>query len=97
MDIEIFQLVLIFSTVLALRHGGAAGGKKVFIFCRACRGDQRHLRSDQLSAAGAEYDRSRKMMADDVNAAIRGARAGGATTIVVNDSHGRCATCGSKS
>jgi len=44
--------------------------------------------SDQLSAAGAEYNRSRKMMADDVNAAIRGARAGGATTIVVNDSHG---------
>jgi D-amino peptidase len=44
--------------------------------------------SDQLSAAGAEYGRSRKMMADDVNAAIRGARAGGATTIVVNDSHG---------
>jgi D-amino peptidase len=44
--------------------------------------------ADQLSAAGAEYGRSRKMMADDVNAAIRGARAGGATTIVVNDSHG---------
>ena len=27
-------------------------------------------------------------MADDTNAAIRGARAGGATEIVVNDSHG---------
>ena len=33
--------------------------------------------SDQLSATGAEYGRSRKLMADDVNAAIRGARAGG--------------------
>jgi len=44
--------------------------------------------SDQLSAGGAEYDRSRRLMADDVNAAIRGARAGGATRIVVNDSHG---------
>jgi len=44
--------------------------------------------SDQLSATGAEYGRSRKMMADDVNAAIRGAQAGGAKTIVVNDSHG---------
>ena len=43
---------------------------------------------DQLSASGAEYGRSRKLMADDANAAIRGARAGGATTIVVNDSHG---------
>jgi D-amino peptidase len=44
--------------------------------------------SDQLSATGAEYNRSRKMMAEDVNAAIRGARRGGATEIVVNDSHG---------
>ena len=44
--------------------------------------------ADQLAAAGAEYGRSRKMMADDVNAAIRGAKAGGATDIVVNDSHG---------
>ena len=44
--------------------------------------------SDQLSATGAEYGRSRKMMADDVNAAVRGARRGGATEIVVNDSHG---------
>lgn len=43
---------------------------------------------DQLAAGGAEYDRSRRLMADDVNAAIRGARAGGATRIVVNDSHG---------
>jgi D-amino peptidase len=44
--------------------------------------------SDQLSAAGAEYTRSRRLMADDVNAAIRGAREGGATEILVNDSHG---------
>ena len=44
--------------------------------------------SDQLAATGAEYSRSRKLMAEDVNAAIRGARAGGATEIVVNDSHG---------
>jgi D-amino peptidase len=35
-------------------------------------------------------------MADDTNAAIRGARAGGATQIVVNDSMAACATCGSK-
>jgi D-amino peptidase len=44
--------------------------------------------NDQLSAGGAEYGRSRKLMAEDVNAAIRGALAGGATAIVVNDSHG---------
>ena len=44
--------------------------------------------SDQLSADGREYGRSRKLMAEDTNAAIRGALAGGATDILVNDSHG---------
>jgi D-amino peptidase len=43
---------------------------------------------DQLSASGREYDRSRKLMADDANAAVRGAIAAGATEVVVNDSHG---------
>lgn len=65
----------------------AQTGKKVFISADM-EGISGISASDQLSAAGAEYGRSRKMMADDVNAAIRGARAGGAATIVVNDSHG---------
>ena len=65
----------------------AQSGKKVFISADM-EGISGISASDQLSAAGAEYGRSRKMMADDVNAAIRGARAGGAATIVVNDSHG---------
>jgi D-amino peptidase len=42
----------------------------------------------QLFSGGAEYARSRKLMADDANAAVRGALAAGATEIVVNDSHG---------
>jgi D-amino peptidase len=62
-------------------------GKKVFISVDM-EGISGISGSDQLSAAGAEYGRSRKLMADDTNAAIRGARAGGATEIVVNDSHG---------
>ena len=66
---------------------GAQTGKKVFISADM-EGISGISASDQLSATGAEYGRSRKMMADDVNAAIRGARAGGATTILVNDSHG---------
>jgi D-amino peptidase len=65
----------------------AQPGRKVFISADM-EGISGISASDQLSAAGAEYGRSRKMMADDVNAAIRGARAAGATTIVVNDSHG---------
>jgi D-amino peptidase len=43
---------------------------------------------DQLSAGGSEYARSRKLMAEDANAAIRGALLGGATDVLVNDSHG---------
>ena len=65
----------------------AQPGKKVFISADM-EGISGIAGSDQLSAAGAEYGRSRKMMADDVNAAARGARAGGASVIVVNDSHG---------
>jgi D-amino peptidase len=70
--------------------GGAASAqtpKKIFISVDM-EGISGISGSDQLSADGAEYNRSRKLMADDVNAAVRGARAGGATEIVVNDSHG---------
>ena len=62
-------------------------GKKVFISADM-EGISGISGSDQLSSSGAEYGRSRKLMADDVNAAVRGARAAGATVIVVNDSHG---------
>ncbi|MGV3520615.1 MAG: M55 family metallopeptidase [Luteitalea sp.] len=65
----------------------AQPGKKVFISVDM-EGISGIAGDDQLSAAGAEYNRSRRLMADDANAAIRGARAGGATEIVVNDSHG---------
>jgi len=44
--------------------------------------------NDQTSAGQPEYGRARKLMAEDANAAIRGAFAGGATEVVVNDSHG---------
>jgi D-amino peptidase len=43
---------------------------------------------DQVNAGGAEYGRSRKLMAEDLNAAVRGAIEAGATDILVNDSHG---------
>lgn len=79
-------LTIIASAMLATVPS-AQTGKKVFISADM-EGISGISASDQLSAAGAEYNRSRKMMADDVNAAIRGARRGGATDIVVNDSHG---------
>ncbi|WP_164419135.1 M55 family metallopeptidase [Streptomyces salinarius] len=37
---------------------------------------------------GRDYERGRRMMAEDVNAAVRGALAAGATHITVNDAHG---------
>jgi D-amino peptidase len=43
---------------------------------------------DQVTAGAPEYGRSRKLMAEDLNAAIRGALDAGATDILVNDSHG---------
>ena len=42
---------------------------------------------EQVIGPGAEYERGRRLLLDEVNAAIDGALAGGATEIVVNDSH----------
>jgi len=79
-------VAVVLSVVVGL-VGSAQGGKKVFISADM-EGISGISGSDQLSATGSEYNRSRKLMADDVNAAIRGAAAGGASEIVVNDSHG---------
>lgn len=80
-------LAAVAASILLSFPAGAQPGKKVFISADM-EGISGISGSDQLSATGSEYGRSRKMMADDVNAAIRGARAGGATAVVVNDSHG---------
>ena len=80
-------VTLALAALLGFDTTGAQTGKKVFISADM-EGISGISASDQLSSAGAEYNRSRKMMADDVNAAIRGARRGGATDILVNDSHG---------
>ena len=42
---------------------------------------------DQVDPLHPEYSRFRKLMTGDVNAAIRGAFAGGATSVVVSDGH----------
>jgi D-amino peptidase len=42
---------------------------------------------DQVNPEHAEYNRSRKIMTEDVNAAIRGATAAGADEIIVSDGH----------
>lgn len=72
--------------VLAL-PAGAQNASKVFI-CVDMEGISGVSSAEQTGGTGADYSRARKMMADDVNAAIRGAVDGGATEIVVIDSHG---------
>ena len=76
--------VLFFAIVVV---EATAQGKKVYISVDM-EGISGVVGEDQTSAGQAEYGRSRKLMAEDANAAIRGAFAGGATEVVVNDSHG---------
>lgn len=44
--------------------------------------------ADDVQPQGRDYERGRVMMTEDVNAAVRGALAAGATSVVVNDAHG---------
>jgi D-amino peptidase len=44
--------------------------------------------ADQLSPGGFEYERFRRFMTDEALAAVKGAKAAGATEVVVSDSHG---------
>ncbi|HLN05991.1 MAG TPA: M55 family metallopeptidase [Acidimicrobiales bacterium] len=45
----------------------------------------------QCRGPGPEYETSRRLLLDEVNAAIDGAFDGGATEVLVNDSHGAMA------
>ena len=44
--------------------------------------------AQDVQPGGRDYERGRVMMTEDVNAAVRGALAGGATQVTVNDAHG---------
>ncbi|MFB7461768.1 M55 family metallopeptidase [Streptomyces sp. NPDC056188] len=44
--------------------------------------------AEDVQPGGRDYERGRLMMAEDVNAAVRGAVAAGATEVTVNDAHG---------
>ncbi|GAA4071062.1 M55 family metallopeptidase [Streptomyces shaanxiensis] len=44
--------------------------------------------AQDVQPGGRDYERGRQAMAEDVNAAVRGALAAGATDITVNDAHG---------
>jgi D-amino peptidase len=73
--------------VVAVAAPAAAQARKVYISVDM-EGISGVSGDDQVSAGTSEYARSRKLMAEDLNAAIRGALDAGATDILVNDSHG---------
>jgi D-amino peptidase len=78
----------IFALVLAMPLP-LAGQRPVRIYISVDMEGISGVNSDnQTAATGAEYGRARKLMVEDANAAIRGAFEGGATEVVVNDSHG---------
>jgi len=60
---------------------------KVYISCDM-EGISGVVSSEQTHMGNKEYERARKLMTEEVNAAIEGALIGGATEIVVNDAHG---------
>lgn len=60
---------------------------KVYISCDL-EGISGVVNSEQTHMGNKEYERARKLMTEEVNAAIEGALDGGATEIVVNDAHG---------
>jgi D-amino peptidase len=76
---------LLVGTVAA--PAAAQGARKVFI-CVDMEGITGVSHAEQTGGSGGDYSRARQMMADDANAAIRGAIDGGATEVVVIDSHG---------
>ena len=82
-----FVIVVVIFVIFVVSSDALAQGKKVYISVDM-EGISGITGDDQTSAGGAEYGRSRKLMAEDANAAIRGAFDGGATDVVVNDSHG---------
>ncbi|MFG2356771.1 M55 family metallopeptidase [Streptomyces sp. NPDC048521] len=44
--------------------------------------------AEDVQPGGRDYERGRSMMAEDVNAAVRGALTAGAADVLVNDAHG---------
>lgn len=83
------RLALVASAILAIAPVTLAAQRPVKVYISVdMEGISGINGSDQTSALGAEYGRARKLMMEDANSAIRGAFEGGATDVLVNDSHG---------
>ncbi len=73
--------------VLLASTNGARAQSKVYISADM-EGVTSAVTGEQLGPSGFEYDRFREFMTEEVLAAMRGARAAGATEFLVRDSHG---------
>ncbi len=76
-------------TLIALLANPAAGQRPLKVYISAdMEGIGGVVTNEQLGPSGFEYGRAREFMTAEVNAAIAGARAAGATQFVISDSHG---------
>ena len=81
------RFALVFALLVAPHDAAAQRAMKIYISVDM-EGISGVNSDNQTTATGAEYGRARKLMVEDANAAIRGAFEGGATEVLVNDSHG---------
>jgi D-amino peptidase len=75
------------SSILLPSHLGAQEGLRVYISADM-EGVVGVVTADHLGPTGFEYQKAREWLTEEVNTAIRAAKAAGATKIVVSDSHG---------
>jgi len=84
-----FSPALLTTFIASVLAAGAAAQQPLKVFISAdMEGVAGAVTPEQLGPTGFEYNRFREFMTEEVLAAIEGARAAGATEIVVADSHG---------
>ena len=81
------RFLWVIAALAATSPAAAQDGPKIYISADL-EGVVGTVTDDQLGPSGFEYEAARRWMTGEVNAAIRGARAAGATQILVSDSHG---------
>ena len=85
----ITRLGVLLPVLLACIHQPLAAQEKMKIYISAdMEGVVGVVNGEDLGPDGFEYQKAREWMTAEVNAAIEGARAAGATEIVISDSHG---------
>lgn len=90
MEKRIFRLLVVFNLVIFCLVGILVAkdkGPKIYISVDM-EGIGAIVSSAQTGSGGFEYSKGRKLMTDEVNAAIQGCLEAGAGIIVVSDSHG---------